>query len=83
MSNVLTTSAVPNGFGATPVADQALGILSSSTGMFLVDGAVGAGVGYIMAPRNKRGRYALGMGLAAGLGGLLGLALGVGYLHLK
>jgi hypothetical protein len=68
----------PTGLGAA-----ALGVLSSSTGSFIVDGAIGAGVGYFMAPRNKRGKYALGMGLVTGIGGVLGLALGVGYIYLK
>jgi hypothetical protein len=68
----------PTGLGATT-----LGVLSSSTGSLLVDGVIGAGVGYLMAPRSKRGKYALGMGLATGVGGVLGLALGVGYLYLR
>jgi hypothetical protein len=74
---------IPQGLGATPIAEQALGILSGSTGSFLVDGAIGAGVGYFMAPRSKRGKYALGMGLVTGVGGVLGLALGVGYIYLR
>lgn len=57
-----------------------LGALSTSTGAVLVDGLVGAGVGYLIAPKGTdRTGYTLGGALAVGLAGGLGLLGLVGY----
>ena len=60
----------------------ALEALSTGSGAILVDTAIGAGVGYLIAPESKKVAYAVGGGLATGLAGLLGLGglLAVRYL---
>jgi hypothetical protein len=52
---------------------KTLGDLSTSTAL-LIDGAIGAGVGYLIAPASSKTGYALGGGLASGFFGLMGLA---------
>jgi len=66
--------------GPTP-GGVLLGALSQSTGSLLLDAAIGAGVGFLIAPENKRAGYVVGGAAATGLAGVLGLAglLGVRY----
>lgn len=62
------------------VGGLTIGALSSSTGAVLIDAAVGAGVGYLIAPRGTdRTGYMLGGGLAVGVAGGLGLLGLIGY----
>jgi predicted cation transporter len=51
----------------------ALGILSQSTGSVLIDAAIGGTTGFLLAPRDKKNRYAVAGAVATGLGGVLGL----------
>lgn len=68
------------GVGAPSAGELVLGALSGSTGSAVVDSALGGGVGYLLAPRKKRLRYAAGAAVASGVGGVLGLALAVLYI---
>ena len=58
-----------------------LGTLSQSTGSVLVDVAIGAGIGWLIAPEGKAPGYVIGGAAATGVLGVLGLAglLGVRY----
>ncbi len=51
----------------------ALGALSQSTGSILIDTAIGGAVGYAMAPKKQKYRYAVGGAVATGLAGVFGL----------
>jgi hypothetical protein len=57
-----------------------LGTVSQSTGSIIVDTAIGGVVGYALAPDRAKLRYAVGGGLATGLGGVLGLAGTVAFI---
>jgi predicted cation transporter len=56
-----------------PAESLLLGALSQSTGSVAIDAAVGAAVGYALAPKDAKARYAVGAALATGLFGALGL----------
>lgn len=79
----MTASAIetPLGLGAPTPGGIVLGTLSQSSGSILVDAAIGAGVGWLIAPETKKPAYIVGGAAATGLLGLLGLAglLGVRY----
>jgi len=68
------------GLGAPTATELVLGALSGSTGSVLADSALGGGVGYVLAPREKKLRYAFGTAVASGIGGVVGLALAVLYI---
>jgi hypothetical protein len=76
--------ALPAGPTGIPRAGmgQAMGLLSESTGWVFVDAAVGAGVGWLVAPRGQETGYVLGGALATGLAGVFGLAGLVGWRYL-
>ena len=57
-----------------------LGAFSQSTGSVVIDGTIGAGVAYLMAPRGAKARYTIGGAVATGLGGALGLVATVGFI---
>ena len=59
-----------------------LGALSSSTGAVLIDAAVGAGVGYLIAPKSDKTGYMVGGSLAVGVAGGLGLLGLIGWRYL-
>jgi hypothetical protein len=65
--------------GAPTLGAVGLGAISSSTGSILIDAALGAGIGYFISPVDEEERYAIGGALASGLGGVLGIALLVGW----
>jgi hypothetical protein len=71
----------PIGLGAPTPGGIVLGTLSQSSGSILIDAAIGAGVGWLIAPKEKQGAYVVGGAVATGVLGLLGLAglLGVRY----
>lgn len=71
----------PIGLGAPTPGGIVLGTLSQSSGSLLVDAAIGAGVGWLIAPKGKQAGYIVGGAAATGILGLLGLAglLGVRY----
>jgi hypothetical protein len=56
------------------VGGAILASVSSSSGSVPIDGLIGAGIGYFLAPRGEKLGYAVGGGLAGGLAGVLGIA---------
>ena len=82
----VVTRPLPLKVGAgSSATDVVLGGLTESTGWIVVDAAVGAGVGWFIAPKGQETGYAIGGALATGLTGVLGLAglLGWRYLVVK
>jgi hypothetical protein len=66
--------------GAPTPAGALLGAVSQSTGSILLDAALGAGLGYVIAPdEEERVSYTAWGAAASGLGGLLGVAVLLGY----
>ena len=66
--------------GAPTVAAIGLGAISSSTGSVLLDAALGAGIGYAISPdEQERTPYVAAGAAAAGVAGLLGVGLIIGY----
>lgn len=62
-----------------PGSELVSGVLSGSTGSVLWDAALGGGVGYLLAPAHAKLGITLAGAALAGLGGVLGLSLLVGY----
>ena len=62
----------PLGLGVPTPGGIALGTLSQSSGSALVDAAIGAGVGWLIAPETKKAPYIIGGAAATGLAGILG-----------
>jgi hypothetical protein len=81
MIGVSTAIETPMGLGAPTPGGIVLGTLTQSSGSVLVDAAIGAGVGWLVAPEAKKPAYIIGGAAATGLLGILGLAglLGVRY----
>jgi hypothetical protein len=62
--------------------DVVLGSLTESSGWVIVDAAIGASVGWLIAPKGEETGWALGGAFAAGLAGVLGLAGLLGWRYI-
>jgi hypothetical protein len=65
------------------VGNVVLASVSSSTGIVPLDGLIGAGIGYFVAPKDEKVVYAVGGGLAGGLAGVLGIAILLGVRYIR
>jgi hypothetical protein len=72
----------PVALQAPSAGEVVMGVLSQSAGSFLLDLGIGAGVGYLIAPKDQKLGYAAGVGAATGIAGVFGLLGGVGYRYL-
>jgi hypothetical protein len=62
--------------------ELAIGALSQSTGSVLIDGALGATIGYLAAPAGAEGSYATVVGFSSGAAGVFGLLISMGALYI-
>jgi len=69
------------GLGAPTPVGLLVGGLSQGTGSILLDATLGAGVGWLIGPPQKKAAYIVGGAVATGVAGVFGLAglLGVRY----
>jgi hypothetical protein len=65
------------------IGNVVLASVSSGSGSVPIDGLLGAGIGYFIAPRGEKLEYAVGGGLVGGLAGVLGIAAILAFRYIR